>query len=240
LDETGAKVTLDGEPEKSAEGQEGGDPMDASWSHQKIIKEKLSRMKSKALQDMSITISQKGGNVGALASRQRRTQMSVDERIKMSATGRIREELTEQQGTIEFMTGDTDGTVDICVQSISALTSSPSRFMLNVTVEQTIDPEQQEVMDRQIDGVDPLETNEVKVQMSRLERDMQTLSNRVSTILSNSAVNKDQEVAFHDQSAAMNRAATYWPIIRLTVLVVTGFTQANHIVRYMKTHHIGI
>jgi hypothetical protein len=164
----------------------------------------------------------------------------------LSATGRIREELTERQGTIEFLTGDTDGPVDICVQSISAYASSPSRFMLNVTIEQSMDVEQQEVMDKQEvrdkqnDGVDRLETSEVKAHMSRLERDLQTLTNRVSTILSNADGNKDQEAVFHDQSVSMNRAATYWPIIRLIVLLVTGFTQMNHIVRYMKTHHIGI
>ena len=212
--------------------------MDARWNDR--MKEKLSRIKSKKVRDMSITVSQKGGDAGALASRQRRTQMSLDEQVKMTATGRIREELTKQQGTIEFLTGATDGTVDICVQSISAHASSPARFMLNVTVEQTMDPEEQEVMDRQNNGVDPMETNEVKAQMGRLERDVAVLTNRASTILSNADVNKDQEVAFHDQSVAMNRAATYWPIIRATVLVVAGFSQANHIVRYMKTHHIGI
>jgi hypothetical protein len=229
---------LDGEPDKSAEGQDGGDPMDARWNQR--MKDKLNRMKSKQLRDMSITVSQKGGTTGALASRQRRTQMSLDEGIKTSGTGRMREELTERQGTMDFSTGDTDGTVDICVQSISATMSSPSRFMLNVTVEQTMDKEQQEAMDKLNSGVDPLETNEVKAQMSRLERDMQTLSNRVHTILSNADFNKDQEAAFHDQSVAMNRAATYWPIIRLVVLLVTGFTQANNIVRFMRSHHIGI
>ena len=230
LDEARAAVLLDGKPDKSAEGKEGGDPVDAKWKHQEAMK----------VRDMSITVSQKGGDAGVLASRQRRTQMSLDEQVKMSATGRIREELTKQQGTIEFLTGATDGTVDICVQSISAHASSPARFMLNVTVEQTMDPEEQEVMDRQNNGVDPMETNEVKAQMGRLERDMQTLSSRASTYLSNADVLKDQEVAFHDQSVAMNRAAAFWPIIRVIFLIVTGFAQANHIVRYMKTHHIGI
>ena len=239
LDEARAAVLLDGKPDKSAEGKEGGDPMDARWNDR--MKEKLSRIKSKKVRDMSITVSQKGGgDAGVLASRQRRTQMSLDEQVKMTATGRIREELTKQQGTIEFLTGATDGTVDICVQSISAHASSPARFMLNVTVEQTMDPEEQEVMDRQNNGVDPMETNEVKAQMGRLERDVAVLTNRASTILSNADVNKDQEVAFHDQSVAMNRAAAFWPIIRVIFLIVTGFAQANHIVRYMKTHHIGI
>jgi hypothetical protein len=229
LDEPGSKDILDG----SAEGQEGGNPMDSRWNNR--MKEKLELMKSKKLRDMSITISQKTGDPGGLiGSRQRRTQLSMDERVKMNASGRIRQELTERQGTIEFLTGDTDGAVDICVQSISAHMSSPSRFVLNVTVEQTMEPEEEE------DGADPLEANAVKLHMSRLERDIQNLGNRMSTILTNADTNKDQEVKFHAQSVAMNRAATYWPVIRLIVLVVTGVTQANQIVRYMKTHHIGV
>jgi hypothetical protein len=36
----------------------------------------------------------------------------------------------------------------------------------------------------------------------------------------------------------MNRASQYWPIIHLVVLLVTGFTQANHIIRFFKSRHI--
>jgi hypothetical protein len=89
-------------------------------------------------------------------------------------------------------------------------------------------------------GWDSLDANEISSKMSRLQRDLQTLQNRVKACLNNADFNKDQEAAFHEQSVSMNRAATYWPIIQLMVLLVTGFTQANHIVRYLKQHHIGI
>ena len=45
-------------------------------------------------------------------------------------------------------------------------------------------------------------------------------------------------VAFHDQSIAMNRAASYWPIIRLVFLFLTGFAQVNHIIQFMKSRRI--
>ena len=74
--------------------------------------------------------------------------------------------------------------------------------------------------------------------MTRLERDMSTFTRRVKSILDRADVNKDQEVSFHDQSIAMNRAASYWPIIRLVFLFLTGFVQVNHIIQFMKSRRI--
>ena len=211
------------------------------------MKDKLERMKRKKVRDMSITVTQKGGT-GSTSSRQRRTMMSVDDRIRMSGQGRIREELKQKQGEIDFRTGDNDGKVDICVQALTATLAKPSRFSLNITIQQTEDEldKEKEKMDEAASnsggtagGGDTLEVNAVQREMSRLERDMQTLNNRIQTILSNADYNKDQEVSFHEQSVGMNRAATYWPMIQLAVLIFTGFTQANHIVKFMRSRHIG-
>lgn len=211
-----------------AERQAAADGLDTEWN--KRMKERLERMKTRKMRDMSITVSQKLGLSGALASRQRRTSRGE----QVSGQGRVREELTKRQGSIEFLTGESDGSVDICVQSIIANTNNPTRFSLNVTMSPEIDPEEEKKKD-----TDTTERDMVKTQMSRLERDLGTLNSRVKAILNNADFNKDQEVAFHEQSVAMSRAATYWPIIQLVVVLITGFTQANHIVRYMKSRHIG-
>jgi hypothetical protein len=226
----------------------GNEAMDMRWNAR--MKQKLERMKTKRVKDMSITITQKGGTTGALASRQRMTQLSADDRTRTSGQGRIREELTENKGTIEFIMGEMDGEVDICVQSISALKMAPSRLGLFVTVDETESAsedaeEAHKTKDRELekekDGEEVafMDHKSIKQQMSRLERDLKTLNNRVQTILSNADVNKDQEKVFHEQSLAMNRASSYWPLIQLMVLLVTGFTQVNHIVKYMKSRHIG-
>jgi hypothetical protein len=165
----------------------------------------------------------------------------------VSGSDRVRQELTQREGSIQFQTGEDDGTVDICVQSIIANKNNPTRVSLNVTMDVTADAKEESPPQ---EGGEPaqeggekkegelLAPDSVKAQMSRLERDLQTLSNRVKAILNNADFNKDQEVAFHEQSVAMSRASTYWPAIQLVVLLVTGFTQANHIVRYMKSRHI--
>lgn len=219
----------DEEPENSAIDSEPSDGADADWNRR--MKEKLERMKQKKMREMSITVTQKSGL--ASSSRERRTTEE-----KTIGQGRVREELKEREGTIEFRTGKDDGTVDICVQSITANRNSPSRVMLNVTMVMSDELEAEENIIDENAG-DALEHSELKSQMTRLERDLQTLNNRVLATLNNAEFNKDQEAEFHARSVRIGAAALYWPIIQITVIIVTGFTQANHIVKYMKAHHIG-
>lgn len=215
------------------EDRDEADGPDADWNRR--MKEKLERMKQKKMRDVSITVTQKAGLAGALASRQRK-RYGDD---KVTGQGRVREELSQRQGTIEFLTGEDDGTVDICVQSITANRNSPSRISIDVTMAADEESEDEEIVKKEASGAN-VDHSAAKEQMSRLERDLQTLSNRVRAILNNADFNKDQEVAFHDQSVAMNNAAMYWPIIQILVIAGTGFVQAHHIIRYMRTHHIGI
>ena len=155
--------------------------------------------------------------------------------------GRVREDISKREGSIEFTSPeDEDGTVEICVSSATASKVRPVRFHINVV---TSEWAQLEAANRVEKNVEVTKLNEqgveVKQTMTRLERDMATFTRRVKSILDRADVNKDQEVSFHDQSIAMNSAASYWPIIRLVFLFLTGFAQVNHIIRFMKTHHIG-
>jgi hypothetical protein len=221
---------------KEDDGMKSEDGLDSRWNSR--MKEKLDRAKSKVLRDMSITVSQRASAAqrGSQETRQRRMQFSnEDNKVNIKGSGRVREELTSQQGTIVFLTGDLDGEVDICVQSISASAKTPSRFSLNVTMAMTTAEDENE---RQ--KSERLDANGVKSQIGKLERDMRTLSNRVQTILSNADFNKDQEVAFHNQSIEMHKASKFWPAIRLMVLFITTFTQVNNITRYLRNHHIGL
>jgi hypothetical protein len=235
LNEAAAKIATETKNDGGAGGEVAADGLDTEWDRR--MKEKLERMKQKKMRDISITVTQKLGLSGALASRQRK-RYGEDE--KVTGQGRVREELSKRQGSIEFLTGEEDGTVDICVQSIIANRNSPSRIGFLVTMTADDDDESEDELSAIIKEGRTIGHEAAKTTMSRLERDLQTLSNRIRAILNSADFNKDQEVAFHDQSVAMNRAAIYWPIIQLILIVITGFTQANHIIRYMKSHHIGI
>jgi len=220
--------------------------LDTQWNKQ--MKERLERMKSKKLRDASVTVSQKGSLMDNTAIRQK-TEMDSNGVMVTSGTGRIREELVKKEGRIEFLTGKDSGMVDICVQSILASIKKPAR--IHVQVDMAASDDEYDDDDQYLDDdgsakgekdktKDPehLEHKQISSHMSRLERDLHTLKNRVRQCQNNADFNKDQESNFHEQSVSMNRAARYWPMIQLTVLLLTGFTQANHIVRYLKSHRI--
>lgn len=235
--------------EKLGEGAKppGEDGLDSQWNQR--MKERLDRMKSKKLRDTSITVSTKGATISSIANSKQNTFYDAAGTLVTSGTGRIREELASTQGRIEFLTGKDSGTVEVCVQSILASVKKPARFHLRMETaasdeeyddDDYYEYEAKTAKKEKLEDPDHLEHKEVSKKMSRLERDIQTLQNRVKACLNNADYNKEQEAIFHEQSLSMNRASKYWPIIQLTVLLVTGFTQANHIVRYLKSHHIGI
>jgi len=224
----------------------GEDGLDSQWNQR--MKERLDRMKSKKLRDTSITVSTKGATISSITNSRQNSSYDGAGTFVTSGSGRIREELAVTSGRIEFLTGKDSGTVEVCVQSILASVKKPARFHLRMETaasDEEYDHDDddyayEEVKTAKLKDPNHLEHKVVSSKISRLERDIQTLQNRVKTCLNNADHNKEQEAIFHEQSLSMNRASKYWPIIQLTVLLVTGFTQANHIVRYLKNHHIGI
>jgi len=252
-DDSLAAATKRNEPKEEQEKVDSDNSgLDTQWN--KRMKERLERIKSKKLRDTSLTVSQKGPPLGGAPNPKQLSGYDATGLLVTSGSGRVREELSDRKGRIEFLTGEEGGTVEICVQSILASTKRPARFYLRVNI-QASDQEYDNGIDdddsdddrvsqkkKKAKTKDPehLEHKEITTKMSRLERDLQTLQNRVKACLNNADYNKDQEVIFHEHSISMNKASKYWPIIQLTVLIVTGFAQANHIVRYLKSHHIGI
>jgi hypothetical protein len=138
-----------------------------------------------------------------------------------------RKELQTPVGTIDYTTSKRDAPVEICIQSMAATSNNPSRSSLTVT---------QQVKCKQKQQASP----EIQKHVSRIEGDLAKLERMVDMILTNADYAKEREADFHELSLAMNRASQYWPIIPLVVLLVTGFTQANHIIRFFKSRHTRI
>mmetsp|Transcript_61525 Transcript_61525/g.150594 ORF Transcript_61525/g.150594 Transcript_61525/m.150594 type:complete len:331 (+) Transcript_61525:92-1084(+) len=226
---------IEEEKKEAAASADAADGLDSQWN--KRMKDRLEQMKMKKMRDVSITATQKTNWKSVVANRKRQVVDGDGSEDEASAgSGRVREDLYKRQGSILFKTGDSDGQVEICVASVMASIKNPVRVSIQVKMTASEEEEEPEE-DKTKSG---MENVEVQAKMSRLERDIQTLNNRVKAALNNADFNKEQEANFHQQSVNMNRAATYWPIIQLVILLVTGFTQANHIISYLRTHHIGI
>lgn len=74
--------------------------------------------------------------------------------------------------------------------------------------------------------------------LSETERILMNMIRETNTLLKNAQMVKDDELAFHTKSVEMNAASRWWPILHVIVLLVTGFTQANHVIKFFKGMHI--
>jgi hypothetical protein len=188
--------------------------LDQRFNERYMDKMRAMREAGRPMVDISITIHQRGDTASLAREWKVRPQ-----------TSRVRKELETPEGTIDFTTSGRDAPVDICVQSMAATSKIPSRVSLTVT---------QQVKRKQKQQASP----QIQKHVSRIEGDLAKLERMVDMILTNADYAKEQEADFHELSLAMNRASQYWPIIHLVVLLVTGFTQANHIIRFFKSRHI--
>lgn len=197
--------------------------LDQRFNQRFLDRMKVMRAAGHEMIDIYITIQQKGDT----ASLAREWKMGAGGAGAGAQTSRVREALKIKEGSLQFTTGGRDAPVEICFQSMAATPENPSRVALSVSQQ----------IKRKLQ-VQKLDAPENQAKMSVIERDLKKLGYKVDMLLTNADYAKEQEVYFHESSLAMNRASQYWPIIHLVVLLVTGFTQANHIIRFFKSRHI--
>jgi hypothetical protein len=49
---------------------------------------------------------------------------------------------------------------------------------------------------------------------------------------------REHDAIYHKKADAMYQATIFWPIVHVGILLVTGFTQAQHIVNFFKQRRI--
>jgi len=149
---------------------------------------------------------------------------------------RVVKDLEEKRGSIEYITGQ-DGTVSICVQSMTASAVSPTPIALRVS-EMPAEEASTKPPKQAGETLNSESQQNAKMHFSQMEKTLSGLISKTNMILRQADYAKELEVEFHEQSIAMNRASQWWPIVQLCVLLVTGFTQANHMVQFFRKHHI--
>lgn len=136
-------------------------------------------------------------------------------------------QLSEKHGNLNFTTAPLlDGALEVCVQAQMASRTNPVRFRLDYTFAAS-----------QAEKVE--DTNkQIEQQVTRMHSDLQSLERKVQMIMNNAVLSKDEDVRFHQKSLSMSRQTTIWPIVHIVVLVIAGYIQASHILKYFKKHHI--
>ncbi|KAL9185373.1 hypothetical protein ACHAXT_003150 [Thalassiosira profunda] len=148
-------------------------------------------------------------------------------------------DLEAKKGRVEFVTA-VDGPVSICVQSLTASAASPTPLSLRVTESPAGEESVGGGAEKTTVGeqLDSQSQKNAKEHFSQMERTLSGLISKTDMILRQADYAKELEVEFHEQSIAMNKASQWWPMVQLCVLLVTGFTQANHMIQFFRKHHI--
>ena len=159
-------------------------------------------------------------------------------------TRKLREDLDVTAGRLEFLTGDRDGFVEICVQAYAATKAEPRRFGMKLTTmsQGAYELEKQtkvEMEHRKVQIPMRQETEMLlKVETSRITTELDRFAKRIQEIASNSAAAKDRQASFYQTSISLSRAVRRYPIFRICILLVAGYMQASHVVKYMRSRHI--
>lgn len=141
--------------------------------------------------------------------------------------------ITEAKGFV-IHRFEVDGIAMICIRSSTASEKLPQRFGIRVD---TSEQDPRILLPSTNDG-EEAKGADVDKHLSHMEMELQRITLAMNHVLREADFNKDQDGLFHKQTIAMHSATTFWPIVQVCILLITGFTQANHIVRFFKSRRI--
>jgi emp24/gp25L/p24 family/GOLD len=79
---------------------------------------------------------------------------------------------------------------------------------------------------------------DVDAHLTHMETELIRITGAMTQLLKEADLNRIQDERFHAQTLEMVKATTFWPIVQVCVLLMTGFTQASHIVQFFKRRRI--
>lgn len=124
------------------------------------------------------------------------------------------------------------GTANICIRVSKASSKNPVAFAFRVETSEEIPEIKDDATTTKKEEAD------VNQHLTHMERELRRIRSAMEHVLREADLNKNQDAIFHEQTLAMHSATTFWPIVQVCVLLMTGFTQASHIVRFFKSRRI--
>lgn len=155
----------------------------------------------------------------------------VDRRIQQMERNKhkpqpVSQELKDTKGSFVHRIHE-DATADVCIRASTASASNPMRFHLRIEEVGDFDPDE---LEKNALGADH-HWSFLETQMDRIEHEMHG-------IIAEADFFKERDAVYHQQTDDMHKATTFWPILHIGILLITGFTQANHIVRFFQSRRI--
>ena len=162
---------------------------------------------------------------------------------------KYRHPLEQRQGTFTYYTGALNGgSLEICIQSYTANVEHPSRVALRIEnyshqIENTlaVQQQQQQVLEQQQQRLLEQQRMEQKLlsgESSRITAELIRLHRRAKGLNEDVEYTKESESRFFTMSVALNRTVRNWYLVRLLVLIITGYLQVSYVTKYMKSRNM--
>ena len=154
-------------------------------------------------------------------------------------TGRLKKQITERDGMVEYTTGPDEGPVEICAQSTSASKRVPSRIAIRVIDNAAELGGRKHLLQRLAMGqVIRSGAEQLTEHSSRLAEELSRLSTHINQITGSAEYMKEKEKTVHDRSLSLQKAVKFWPMFRMFVLIVAAYLQTHYILSFLKRRRI--
>jgi len=141
----------------------------------------------------------------------------------------VSHEMLEHHGKVDFKVHsrnreDEDvGELQVCIRASKAGTKHPMRFGLFV---EEVDEEEAE------------EKVDVSSHLTFLEAQLQHYARKMQVMLKTADMVREHDTMYHQKTDAMYQATIFWPVVHVGILLITGFTQAQHVVNFFQKRRI--
>lgn len=139
----------------------------------------------------------------------------------------VTQELKDSKGSFVHRIYE-DATADLCIRASTASATNPMRFHIRVDEVGDYDPD----VDLEKNGLG------AEQHWSFLETQMDRIEHVMHAIIAEADYFKERDAIYHQHTDDMHKATTFWPMLHIGILLITGFTQANHIVRFFQSRRI--
>eukprot|EP00537_Pseudo-nitzschia_pungens_P013231 CAMPEP_0172394914 /NCGR_PEP_ID=MMETSP1061-20121228/17101_1 /TAXON_ID=37318 /ORGANISM="Pseudo-nitzschia pungens, Strain cf. pungens" /LENGTH=225 /DNA_ID=CAMNT_0013126371 /DNA_START=203 /DNA_END=880 /DNA_ORIENTATION=+ len=147
----------------------------------------------------------------------------------------VSQELKEASGSFLHTTHTEDAVLELCIRASGASSEDPMLFHVRVEemeedVLDVFEQEKKEGMRAPLVGAEH--------HWSFLETQLDRIEHEVHTIINEADFFRERDALYHQQTDDLNKATMFWPMLHCCILVLTGFTQANHIINFFKQRRI--
>lgn len=147
----------------------------------------------------------------------------------------VSQEITEYAGSFLHRIHLEDAIVDVCIRASKASPQKPMVFHLRI--EELDEDAMDEFEQEKAENIRPPLLG-VEHHWSFMETQLNRIEHEMHTIIKEADFFRERDALYHQQTDELHKATLFWPILHCMVLVVTGFTQANHIISFFKTRRI--